>query len=67
MLIESLIPETVRGELAALGHEVIVVPPRSSAFGYGQAVMSTPAGVHFAASEPRHDGAAIPEMPSLPG
>jgi len=67
VLIESLIPETVRGELAALGHEVIVVPPRSSAFGYGQAVMSTPAGVHFAASEPRHDGAAIPEMPSLPG
>jgi hypothetical protein len=30
-------------------------------FGYGQAVMSIPSGVHFGASEPRHDGAAIPE------
>jgi len=33
--------------------------------GYGQAVMSDGAGVHFGASEPRHDGAAIPEAPPV--
>jgi len=38
-----------------------VVPPRTHVFGYGQAVMSNGTGVHFGASEPRHDGAAIPE------
>jgi gamma-glutamyltranspeptidase/glutathione hydrolase len=61
--VEALVPEaTIRG-LAARGHDVIVVPPRSATFGYGQAVMATGAGVHFGASEPRHDGAAIPEGP----
>ena len=29
--------------------------------------MSDGAGVHFGASEPRHDGAAIPEAPPLLG
>jgi gamma-glutamyltranspeptidase/glutathione hydrolase len=61
--IEALIAESVRKELAALGHEVRTVPPRSSTFGYGQAVMSDGTGVHYGASEPRHDGAAIPEGP----
>jgi gamma-glutamyltranspeptidase/glutathione hydrolase len=64
VMLESLIPESVLRGLAALGHEVTVVPPRTGAFGYGQAVMSTPNGVHFGASEPRHDGAAIPETPA---
>ena len=50
-----------RRELAALGHEITVVPRRTGTFGSGQAVMSDGAGVHFGASEPRHDGAAIPE------
>jgi gamma-glutamyltranspeptidase/glutathione hydrolase len=63
--VETLVPEDVREELIALGHELTVVPPRSDIFGRGQAVMSSPTGVHFGASEPRHDGAAIPEMPSL--
>jgi hypothetical protein len=27
--------------------------------------MSDGAGVHFGASEPRHDGAAIPEAPTV--
>ena len=39
--------------------------PRSGTFGYGQAVMSDGTGVHFAGSEPRHDGAAIPEAPPV--
>jgi gamma-glutamyltranspeptidase/glutathione hydrolase len=63
--IEALVPEGVRGELKARGHEVRVVPPRTGTFGYGQAVMSTPGGVHFGASEPRHDGAAIPQAPFI--
>ena len=63
--IEALIPEEVRRELSALGHELTIAPPRSNIFGSGQAVMSDPNGVHFGASEPRHDGAAIPEMPPV--
>jgi gamma-glutamyltranspeptidase/glutathione hydrolase len=61
VFVESLVPETTRRRLAELGHEVTVVPPRTGTFGAGQAVMSTASGVHFGASEPRHDGAAIPE------
>ncbi len=61
--IESLVPEAIRRELDNRGHDLRVVGPRSSVFGYGQAVMSTPDGVHFGASEPRHDGMAIPQGP----
>jgi gamma-glutamyltranspeptidase/glutathione hydrolase len=63
--VETLVPGPVRDRLLALGHDVIVVPERSGMFGYGQAVMSDGAGVHFGASEPRHDGAAIPEAPPV--
>jgi gamma-glutamyltranspeptidase/glutathione hydrolase len=61
--IESLIPQTAQAALKALGHEVRVVGPRTDTFGRGQAVLSMPNGVHFGASEPRHDGAAIPQSP----
>jgi len=54
-------------ELGALGHQLSVVPLRTGAFGWGQAVMSNGTGVHFGASEPRHDGAAIPEAPPVFG
>ncbi len=63
--IEALVPEDVCKELSALGHELTIVPPRSGIFGWGQAVMSGPTGIQFGASEPRHDCAAIPEMPSI--
>jgi gamma-glutamyltranspeptidase/glutathione hydrolase len=59
--VEALVPAAVRDSLKALGHEVRVVAPRTGTFGWGQVVMSTPDGVHFGASEPRHDGAAIPQ------
>jgi gamma-glutamyltranspeptidase/glutathione hydrolase len=59
--IESLVPETTRQRLIEMGHDVTVVPPRTRTFGSGQAVMGVGSGVHFGASEPRHDGAAIPE------
>jgi gamma-glutamyltranspeptidase/glutathione hydrolase len=63
--VEALVAAKTRGELTALGHQVTVVAPRSGTFGYGQAVMSDGAGVHFAGSEPRHDGEAIPEAPPV--
>ncbi len=59
--VEALVPQRVRDELTALGHEVATIPLRTGTFGHGQAVMSNGAGVHFGASEPRHDGAAIPQ------
>src|SRR5215831_16653350 len=64
VIIEPLIPESVRRVLQSLGHEIELAEPRSGTFGWGQAVMSDPAGVHFGASEPRHDGAAVPEFAS---
>jgi len=63
--VEAAIPEAVQRGLAARGHDVLVVAPRSATFGWGQAVASNGAGVHFGASEPRHDGAAIPEAPPV--
>jgi gamma-glutamyltranspeptidase/glutathione hydrolase len=63
--IETLVPEDARRELRALGHDVTDVTPRSGTFGYGQAVQDTGTGVHYGASEPRHDGAAIPEAPPI--
>lgn len=59
--IEELVPEKTREELQALGHKVQTVPRRTPVFGYGQAVMDNGTGVHFGASDPRHDGAAIPQ------
>jgi len=63
--VEALVPEETRAALKARGHDVRVVAPRSGTFGYGQAVMSGPGGVHFGGSEPRHDGAAIPQAPPV--
>ena len=65
--VEALVPETIRNDLARLGHLVTTIPPRTAVFGHGQAVMSDGSGVHFGASEPRHDGAAIPEAPPIGG
>ena len=64
VLVEELVPEHVRQELSARGHDVRTVPRRTGTFGHGQAVMSDGTGVHFGASEPRHDGAAIPQNPA---
>ena len=45
-----------------LGHVLTVAGPRTSTFGFGQAVMSTPQRVQSGASDPRHDGAAVPQV-----
>jgi gamma-glutamyltranspeptidase/glutathione hydrolase len=63
--IEASVPQATRDALTRAGHALTVVPLRSSTFGYGQAVMRTGSGVHYGASDPRHDGAAIPEGPRL--
>ena len=63
--VETLVPEATRRALTARGHVIKVVEPRTGTFGFGQAVMSGAGGVHFGASEPRHDGAAIPQAPPV--
>jgi gamma-glutamyltranspeptidase/glutathione hydrolase len=60
--VEASVPHATRSALQSLGHDVETVPVRATGdFGFGQAVMSRRDGVHFGASDPRHDGAAIPE------
>ena len=66
VFVEETIPAPRHRGLAARGHDVIAVPARRRMFGYGQAVMSDGTGAHFGASEPRHDGAAIPEPTPMP-
>ena len=59
---ESRVPEAVRLALAAKGHEIDVQGAFSSMVGGGQSVMRDyAAGVNYGASDPRKDGAAIPE------
>jgi gamma-glutamyltranspeptidase/glutathione hydrolase len=65
--IESRVGETVRQELARRGHIVTPLAGFAGAVGNGQAVMrDAKRGVNFAGSDPRTDGAAIPEQPVLP-
>ena len=61
--VESRVLPPVLHELEALGHKITLAGPYSSHMGGGQAVMSVPGGIHFAASDPRKDGAAAPENP----
>jgi len=64
---ETRIPEAVRQELARRGHIVAPLAGFSTAMGNGEAVMrDSKRGVNFAGSDPRTDGAAIPEQPVLP-
>jgi gamma-glutamyltranspeptidase / glutathione hydrolase len=59
--IESSVPSDVRDELTKLGHQLTVRPLRTDNFGFGQAVLfDRKSGVKFGASDPRHDGEAIP-------
>src|SRR4051794_15283761 len=68
---ESRIPESVREELRRRGHVLTPMGAFSGAMGNGEAVMrDARRGVNFGASDPRTDGAAIPEQPkvtALPG
>ena len=60
--IESRIPEDVRSTLTAMGHRIKVLGPFDQDVGGGQAVMRDFAtGINYGASDPRKDGAAIPQ------
>ena len=61
--VESRMPDAARAELSSLGHVVQVAGPYSQRVGGGQAVMRNGEGVNFGASDPRKDGAALPESP----
>jgi gamma-glutamyltranspeptidase/glutathione hydrolase len=59
---ENRVPAAVRAELEAKGHKIKMLGEFSGTVGGGQAVMRDSAsGVNFGASDPRKDGAAIPE------
>src|SRR6202163_4242977 len=63
VLLENRVPGNVKGELEAKGHKITMHNGFSDAFGGGQAVMRDYAtGVNYGASDPRKDGAAIPEL-----
>lgn len=62
LIVENRVPPVVREALAARGHKLEVRADYSSAVGGGQAVMrDAAAGVNYAGSSPRKDGAAVPE------
>lgn len=63
---ESRVPEKVREELTARGHEIHLYGSFSQTVGGGQAVMRAENGVNHAASDPRKDGAAVPQSPPFP-
>lgn len=61
--LENRVPANVRAELTAKGHILTMHNGYSDDFGGGQAVMRDyAAGVNYGASDPRKDGAAIPEL-----
>jgi gamma-glutamyltranspeptidase / glutathione hydrolase len=63
--LENRVPGNVKAELEAKGHVLTMHSGFSNRFGGGQAVMRDYAtGVNYGASDPRKDGAAVPELPS---
>jgi gamma-glutamyltranspeptidase / glutathione hydrolase len=62
VIMESRVPESARRALADKGHEIDLQGSFSSLVGGGQSVMRDYASkVNYGASDPRKDGAAIPE------
>ncbi len=61
--LENRVPGNAKAELEAKGHRLTMHNGFSDAVGGGQAVMRDYAtGVNYGASDPRKDGAAIPEL-----
>ncbi len=64
---ETRVPEAVRAELSKRGHKIQPAGSYSSSMGFGSAVMrDTKRQVNFSGTDPRVDGAAIPEQPQYP-
>jgi len=62
VMMEARFPESVREDLVRRGHEIDLQGEFSNMMGGGQAVMrDARARVNYGASDPRKDGAAIPE------
>ena len=62
--IENRIPPEIRDALTAKGHQLKVLGDFSSIMGGGQVVVhDSVKGVNYGASDPRKDGAAVPEPP----
>jgi gamma-glutamyltranspeptidase/glutathione hydrolase len=65
--IESRVGDEVRAELARRGHILTPLAGYAGAMGNGEAVMrDARRGVNFGGSDPRTDGAAIPQEPLAP-
>ena len=63
--LENRFPGNTLAELKAKGHLLQLHNGYSNTFGGGQAVMRDFAtGVNYGASDPRKDGAAVPELPA---
>jgi gamma-glutamyltranspeptidase/glutathione hydrolase len=61
---ENRFSQKVRDELAAKGHKIELMGAFSATMGGGQVVMrDSSKGVNYGASDPRKDGAAMPELP----
>jgi gamma-glutamyltranspeptidase/glutathione hydrolase len=66
IVIESRVPAASLGKLTDMGHVLDVRKEYSAAMGRGQAVLhDSSSGINYGASEPRADGAAVPEMPKF--
>jgi gamma-glutamyltranspeptidase/glutathione hydrolase len=65
--VESRVPADVRDELGRRGHVLTILEPYAfGGMGQGEAVMrDAQRSVNFAGSDPRCDGAAIPESPAF--
>jgi gamma-glutamyltranspeptidase/glutathione hydrolase len=62
---ENRFSQKSRDELTAKGHKIALVGTYSSAVGGGQAVQRDfSTNINYGASDPRKDGAAIPELPA---
>ena len=66
IVIESRVTQPTLDALTKMGHVLQVHPDYTSQMGRGQAVLhNSSTGMNFGASDPRADGAAIPEQPDF--
>ncbi len=67
IVIESRVEQATIDQLTKMGHQLDVRKEYSTTMGRGQAVLhNSDTGINYGASDPRADGAAIPETPKFP-
>jgi gamma-glutamyltranspeptidase/glutathione hydrolase len=68
IVIESRVTQGSIDQLTKMRHQLEVRKEYTTAMGRGQAVLHNSAtGINYGASDPRADGAAVPESPKFPG